>query len=198
MFPLTYLATIIPALLLGKPLGEILGIYLNQMGEYPRLVLNAPSIYQLVPYGAEVNDALLSTLGIAAAGALVLALLALGFLLRDRLDRELAMTIAVVLCIGVPFLLPRMHERYFFLADIFTLCWACSSLRRVPAAALAELSSLICYIVYLRLKYLFTLRLGGNTFVMLPEMLIMLGALAFSAAVLVMQVREKRKRVGPR
>ena len=69
---------------------------------------------------------------------LVLALLALGFLLRDRLDRELAMTIAVVLCIGVPFLLPRMHERYFFLADIFTLCWACSSLRRVPAAALAE------------------------------------------------------------
>ena len=175
-----------------------MGIYLNQMGEYPRLVLNAPSIYQLVPYGAEVNDALLSTLGIAAAGALVLALLALGFLLRDRLDRELAMTIAVVLCIGVPFLLPRMHERYFFLADIFTLCWACSSLRRVPAAALAELSSLICYIVYLRLKYLFTLRLGGNTFVMLPEMLIMLGALAFSAAVLVMQVREKRKRVGPR
>ena len=198
VFPLTYLATIIPALLLGKPLGEILGIYLNQMGEYPRLVLNAPSIYQLVPYGAEVNDTLLSTLGIAAAGALVLALLALGFLLRDRLDRELAMTIAVVLCIGVPFLLPRMHERYFFLADIFTLCWACSSLRRVPAAALAELSSLICYIVYLRLKYLFTLRLGGNTFVMLPEMLIMLGALAFSAAVLVMQVREKRKRVGPR
>lgn len=196
-FPLTYLVTIVPAVLLGKPIGEILGIYFNQMGEYPRLVLNAPSIYQLVPYGTEVNDALLSALGIAAAGVLVLALLALGFLLRDRLDRDLAMGMAVVLCIGVPFLLPRMHERYFFLADVFTLCWACSNVRRVPAAVLAGGSSLMCYIVYLRLKFIHVVRIGGGTFVMLIEMLLMLAALVFSAVVLARQLQEKRKRVEP-
>lgn len=197
VFPLTYLATIVPALLLGKPIGDILGIYFNQMGEYPRLVLNAPSVYQLVPYGAEVNDTLLSALGIAAAGALVLVLLALGFLLRDRLDRELAMGIAVVLCIGVPFLLPRMHERYFFLADVFTLCWACANVRRVPAAVLAGGSSLMCYIVYLRLKFIHVVRIGGGTFVMLIEMLLMLAALVFAAVVLARQLQEKRKRVEP-
>lgn len=197
VFPLTYLITIVPAVLLGKPVGEILGIYFNQMGEYPRLVLNAPSIYQIIPYGAQVNEGLASVLGIAAAGALVLALLVLGFLLRDRLDRELAMSMAVVLCIGVPFLLPRMHERYFFLADVFTLCWSCANVRRVPAAVLAGGSSLMCYIVYLRLKFIHVIRIGGNTFVMLIEMLLMLAALVFSAVVLVRQLQEKRKGVEP-
>ena len=197
VFPVTYLATTVPAVLLGKPFGEILGIYFNQVGEYPRLVLNAPSVYQIIPHNAQVNEALASALGIAAAGALVLALLALGFRLRDRLDRELAMTMAVVLCIGVPFLLPRMHERYFFLADVFTLCWACANVRRIPAAVLAGGSSLISYIVYLRLRYIFSFSVGGNLFVMLPEMLLMLSALVFSVIVLVWQLQEIKKRGRP-
>ena len=197
VFPLTYLITVVPAVLLGKPIGDIFGVYFNQMGEYPQLVLNAPSIYQIIPYGAQVNEGAASTLGIAAAGVLVLALLGLGLLLRDGLDRELAMSMAVVLCIGVPFLLPRMHERYFFLADVFTLCWACSNVRRVPAAVLAGGSSLMCYIVYLRLKFIHVVRIGDNAFVMLIEMLLMLVALVFSAVVLARQLQEKRKRVEP-
>ena len=197
VFPLTYLITVVPAVLLGKPIGDIFGVYFNQMGEYPQLVLNAPSIYQIIPYGAQVNEGAASTLGIAAAGVLVLALLGLGLLLRDGLDRELAMSMAVVLCIGVPFLLPRMHERYFFLADVFTLCWACSNVRRVPAAVLAGGSSLMCYIVYLRLKFIHVVRIGDNAFVMLIEMLLMLAALVFSAVVLARQLQEKRKRVEP-
>ena len=106
------------------------------------------------------------------------------------------MTMAVVLCIGVPFFLHRMHERYFLLADVFTLCWACSNVRRVPAAVLTELSSLICYIVYLRLKYIFSFSIGGKFFVMLPEMLIMLAALVFSAAALIRQIPEIKKHRG--
>lgn len=137
VFPLTYFATIVPALLMGKPLSDILGVYFNQMGEYPRLVLNAPSVYQFIPYGIALDENLAARLGIIAAGVLALILLALGFRLRDRLDRDAAMTMAVVLCVGVPFLLPHMHERYFFLADVFTLCWACANVRRVPAAVLA-------------------------------------------------------------
>lgn len=197
VFPLTYLITVVPAVLLGKPIGDVFGVYFNQMGEYPQLVLNAPSIYQIIPYGAQVNEGAASTLGIAAAGVLVLALLGLGLLLRDGLDRKLAMSMAVVLCIGVPFLLPRMHERYFFLADVFTLCWACSNVRRVPAAVLAGGSSLMCYIVYLRLKFIHVVRIGDNAFVMLIEMLLMLAALVFSAVVLARQLQEKRKRVEP-
>ncbi|MDE6259749.1 MAG: conjugal transfer protein TraL [Oscillospiraceae bacterium] len=195
-FPLAYFGTIIPALLMGKPLGDILGVYLNQMGEYPRLVLNAPSVYQFIPYGTQLNEALAAKLGIAAAGALVLALLGLGFWLGNRLDRELVMTAAVVLCVGVPFFLPHMHERYFFLADVFTLCWACANVRRVPAAVLAEGSSLASYLVYLRLKYNCVLTLGGCTFVMPLEALAMLAALVFAVWVLTGQVRKRKNQEG--
>ena len=100
------------------------------------------------------------------------------------------MTVAVTLCVGVPFLLPHMHERYFFLADVFTLCWACANARRLPAAVLAAGSSLASYIVYLRLKYNCVLRVGGGTFVMGLEALAMLAALAFALWTLVCQLRE--------
>ena len=193
VFPLAYLAVVFPAMLMGKPLGDILGIYFNQMGEYSRLTLNAPSVYQFIPYGAEIDEGLASALGIAAAGALVLAMLALGFWLRGRLDRSTVMAIAVVLCISVPFFLPHMHERYFYLADVFTLCWACANVRRAPAAVLACGSSLASYCVYLRLKYNFVFRLAGAQFVMGLEALAMLAALAFALWVLAGQIRNKRK-----
>lgn len=190
VFPPVYAATILPAVLLGKPLGDILGVYFHQMGEYPRLVLNAPSVYQFIPYGVQVDEGLAARLGIGAAAALVLALLGLGLRLRGRLNRECVMTIAVVLCVGVPFFLPHMHERYFFLADVFTLCWACANVRRAPAAVLAAGSSLASYVVYLRLKYNFVLSLGGLRFVMGLEALAMLAALAFSLWALAGQLRE--------
>lgn len=194
VFPLTCFAVILPALLMGKPLGDILGVYFNQMGEYPRLVLNAPSVYQFIPYGAELDEKLASRLGIIGAGVLVLGLLGLGLRLRGRLDRETAMTIAVVLCVGVPFLLPHMHERYFFLADVFTLCWACADARRLPAAVLAGGASLAGYAVYLRLEYNCVLHLGGHIFPMMLEALAMLGALVFALWVLAGQLGDQRKR----
>ena len=194
VFPLAYFGTIVPALLLGKPLGDILGVYFNQMGEYSRLVLNAPSVYQFIPYGTQLDEALASRLGIVAAGVLVLALLGLGLWLGSRLDRELVMAVAVVLCVGVPFFLPHMHERYFFLADVFTLCWACANARRIPAALLAEGASLASYCVYLRLRYNCVLHLGGKTFVMPLEALTMLAALVFAVWVLAGQVRERKNR----
>lgn len=191
MFPLAYLVVILPAVVMGKPLGDILGIYLHQMGEYPRLVLNAPSVYQFIPYGVQVDEALASMLGIVSAGILVLTLLALGLWLRGRLNRELIMAVTVILCVGVPFFLPHMHERYFFLADVFTLCWASANVKRLPAAVLAAGASLASYLVYLRLTYNCVLNLGSHTFVMPLETLAMLAALIFAALVLLRQLPEK-------
>ena len=190
VFPLTYGIVIIPAVLLGKPLPETLLVYFNQMGEYSWLTLNAPSVFQLFPYdlsgpsgSGALHDAL-SAAGVAAAAALVLVLLLLGFRLGDRLDRQSCFAIAVVLAIGVPFLLPHMHERYFFLADVFTLCWACSDLHRLPPAVMVEASSLASYRMYLRLKFNWPFSVGSYYYVMVPEMLVMLAGLVFAVIAL--------------
>ena len=195
VFPLTYLIVIIPAVLLGKPLQDTLLVYFNQVGEYSWLTLNAPSVFQFFPYdlsgpsgSGALHDAL-SAAGVIAAAALVLILLGLGFRLGDRLDRQTCMAVAVVLAVGVPFLLPHMHERYFFLADVLTLCWACSNIRRLPAAALVEASSAASYVMYLRLKFNWPFSVGGRYYVMIPETLAMLGGLVFAVMGLIVCLR---------
>lgn len=90
----------------------------------------------------------------------------------------------MVLTIGVPFLLPYMHDRYFFLADVLTLTWACASLRGLPAAVLVELASLSAYLTYFRMKYTLLIYLGDQVFTMLGESLMVLAALVWSCLVL--------------
>jgi len=190
LFPLTYAVTILPALLLGKPLKDILGVYVGQTAEYAsRLTLNAPSWYQFIPYGVEVDHDLFFWLGIAAAFLLVLAVFILLFLVRDRVTDQMLMTAAVIFAVGIPFLLPSMHDRYFFLADALTLCWACTSPKRIPQAVLVQLGSLGAYHAYLVLRYAFYIRLLGQGWGMLLEALAMLAVLISAWVVLLRQLK---------
>ena len=184
LFPLTCLIAIAPALLLGKPLGDILGIYLGQMEINSALSFNAPSAYQLIPYGAQADPALAARVGIIAAFVLALALLGALYPLRRRLDSGALLLAALILAAGVPFLLPYMHDRYFFPADALALVWACVNLRRIPQAVAIQLASLSAYCTYFRMQYTLPLRLGGRVFPMGLEALMMLTALISAAAVL--------------
>lgn len=188
LFPVTYVGTILPAMLLGKPLADILGVYFNQMGEYSSLTLNAPSVFQFVPYKLEVNEGFLEKLGILAAFLLVVALLVLGLLIGRRFNRQVFFSMAVVMVIGIPFFLPHMHERYFFLADVLTVCWASTNQWRIPVCVLANGSSLACYIVYLRLKYNYIVTIGEYRFVMALEAMAMLLALILAIGALIRQI----------
>lgn len=195
VFPLAYLVTILPALRLGKPLKEILSVYLSQAGEYPRLSLNAPTVFQLLPYGTETQQAPgAAALGIAAAVVLCLILLGIGLWLGRRLDGSAAMAMAAVLVVGVPFLLPHMHERYFFLADVICLCWTCLDRRRIPAALLVQGASLASYCIYLRLKFNYILTVDGVQYVMPLETAAMFAALVFCAAALAAEIKRCRKK----
>lgn len=180
LFPVGYAITILPALLLGKPLDEILSVYLTQAVEYnSRLTLNAPSVFSLFPYGVEVDVSLFSRIAIIAAFVFLFALLLFLLLNRKRLTSRTILAAGAVMAIGIPFLLPHMHERYFFLAGAVTLLLACTDIRFVPVAVLAELSSLCSYTTYLRLKYTLPFQLGSHYFVMGFEGLLMLAALVW-------------------
>ena len=181
LFPATYVLTILPAFLLGKPLGDILGVYWGQTYAYTdKLMYNAPSVFALFPYHAQVDVSFWSKVGIIAAFALVLAVLGFLFFHRDNLSGWKILATGVVMAIGVPYLLPYMHERYFFLADCLTLVWFCVDRRRLPVFLLTALASLSSYCVYLRLKYTLVLSFFGQTWVMGVESLLMLAALALA------------------
>lgn len=174
LFPATYLVVITPALLLGKPFLETISIYLNQVSEYPALTSNAPSVYQLIPYGAEVNEGLLGGIGIGLAFLLVMLLLWIGLKMGRTIKRELLLAMLPVLSVGVPFLLPRMHERYFFLGDVLTVCCTCFNGRYAAVAGVVCSSSFLSYFVFLNCAFNKIVYRGEHLFVMLPEMDLML------------------------
>ena len=191
-FPV-YGLTILPAFLLGKPLGDILGVYWGQTYAYTdKLMYNAPSVFALVPYYAQVDVDFWSKVGIAAAFLLVLALLALLFFHRDALSGWNILAAGVVMAIGVPYLLPYMHERYFFLADCLTLAWFCVDKRRFPIFFLTAAASLSSYCVYLRLKYTLVLSFFGQTWVMGAESLLLLSALVLAVWTLAASFAQKK------
>ena len=185
VFPAAYAVAVLPALLLGKPLADILGVYFKQAGQYScALVFNAPSLFALIPYGVDVAQQPLARAGILAAFALCLFVLGWLFFHRSRFSGAQFLAAAAVLALGVPFLLPYMHERYFFLADVVTLVWAVWDRRRIPIALLTQLASLSSYCVYLRLQYTMPVHLFGQTWTMALEALCILAALLLSLGAL--------------
>ncbi len=148
--PAVFLLSIVPAVLAGGSPTYWGLIYLKQSGEYPWLTLSAPSWYAFVEkLSLSANATPLFYAGLGAALAVSLAIII--YVARRLLAMSMRefMTIALVTVLAAPYLLPRMHERYFFLADILAviLAFAWPQQWFVPIVVVA--CSLIAYVPYL-------------------------------------------------
>ena len=121
LIPAVYLASVIPAVLLGRNFKDLLLIYWNQSHGYNQLCMGIPNLYAF--FGPAQNE-ILGKAGVLFAGGVVL--LALLFLWRGRaaLDHDLLLNGALFSLFLVPYLLPYMHERYYMPADIFGILYA--------------------------------------------------------------------------
>ena len=196
IFPGVFAASMVPALLLGKPVGDILSIYLDQAGsadQHQYINFNSPSVFALIPYQTDAPEGAAKA-AIIAAFVLVLGILVLLFRRRNSLTNAALLIGAAALCLGIPFLLPYMHERYFFLGGVLALVWACATPIRTPAApaaaVAAELASLGGYHAYIFTRYAMVVTLFGVTWTQLAEGVLMLFAVAAALYALWRQVRE--------
>ena len=144
--PVAYLLTLVPAWLLGRPLGDMLTHYLKTAEDAQRrLTMQAPNLYQWVP-----EDWLPAyPLFFLAAGLLFVGV---GFVVRRsgaRLTPEHLVLLATFSVLLVPFVLPKMHDRYFFPADVFSVILAFYRPRYWYAPVVIVLASSINYIRYL-------------------------------------------------
>jgi Gpi18-like mannosyltransferase len=147
MVPLVFVLADVPALLTGASVSTLWSTYTGEVGLYKELTLNTPNIYQYLNI-SESN--VLREVGIGFTLALVLALIAVVVVRRTELTPTrivLASTLSVVL---VPFFLPAMHERYFYLADALTVISAFYLPRRLWAVpVLEQFASLFSYMPFL-------------------------------------------------
>lgn len=117
VFPAVFFGVLIPALLAGKPFLDTIMIYANQTGTYRKLTLNAPTIFSLTDKSCDYDQ--FKLYGIMLAGAAMLLILYFVWLRRENFTDGNIMATAFLFAIAIPFFLPAMHERYFFLADYF-------------------------------------------------------------------------------
>jgi Gpi18-like mannosyltransferase len=118
LIPIVYGALALPAWLIGRSGRELLTIYVAQAGGYGDLSLNAPSVFMWFAIPSHAD--LFNRIGVLFAGGVVLVL-ALGIVSARRpLNDSTILAAAAMFAVAVPFFLPRMHERYFFLADVLT------------------------------------------------------------------------------
>ncbi len=121
--PAVLFLAVLPAWAAGGDIYRLLTIYLRQAQDYPALSMNAPTLYAWIP-SAPDKFRLFFPAGMAFAVAIVVIFVSLIVHSKIRMSRQLVVELAALCVILVPFVTPKMHERYFFLADMLSIVLA--------------------------------------------------------------------------
>jgi len=149
LVPAVYVVSCIPAVLLGSSWLDVLTIYLRQTTLFSQLSVNAPNLYIFMPW--EVAELALM-IGFIVAFCTLTAWIICTALNKREITPERMVLLALISVSLTPFVLPRMHERYFYPADALSLVAAFFNpeLWFVPFAF--QLSSGLASAVYLKGK----------------------------------------------
>jgi Gpi18-like mannosyltransferase len=148
--PMMYVLLMLPAALAGRSWFSLVTVYAGQAGFMHSLSAHAPNAYMFFQdVLSEKARSLVGYAGLLVAGLASLVVLAAHFRLRPPLP-PLFIILSVILWLGLePSLLPRMHDRYFFPADMFAFLFACLVPRAWWIAVLFQIGSALAYAQYL-------------------------------------------------
>lgn len=178
VFPAVYILTILPAVLAGRNFWELLTLYYNNTSTIgDGLNYNSSSLYALLDFSSLPNDTA-SKLGIFLAFFLCASIYIWMLLRREELTNRTLLGVCLLFCLGVPFFLPHMHDRYFFMADVLTFALAVIAPRMSLTPVLVSFGSFLGYHAYLRMRYLMPMRWGALA--MLLALILIAGFTAFS------------------
>ncbi|MDR1783163.1 MAG: hypothetical protein LBR13_02740 [Dysgonamonadaceae bacterium] len=152
IIPLVYVISIIPANIVGRPFNELMNIYLMQADFYSKLTMNFPNIYVFISnnyaYIAKPAGIIISVFFTLIIG---------WYFYRDKTDLSFENKIRLVFAsaVIVPFILPGMHDRYMYLADVLGVTYFLIIRKRIFIPLSALLVSTYAYIrFFLSYRYL--------------------------------------------
>ena len=142
--PIAYAALSVPPFLLGRSLWSLATVYFGQAQAFSLLSVSAANLYVFFPetlYGTGLPAAIL----IAALAGLGLAL---ALARPDRLTHEQLIVGAALALVLMPFVLPKMHERYFYAFEVLAVVLACARPSLWPIAVMAQITSMLAYLPF--------------------------------------------------
>lgn len=146
LVPVIYLLMLAPTWIAGRNFSDLLSIYARQSNTYHELSKHAPNFYIWFPDSAYdyIYPAGL-VLGLSVA-FLIIA----GLIKSQRVvDRDLIVQMAFVFVLAVPYFLPKMHERYFYAADVLAIVYAFYFPKYFYVPIVVIICSFLSYLPYL-------------------------------------------------
>lgn len=119
MVPIIYLVSLTPALIVDGDFIRLLTVYFKQVKQYSILNMNVPNIWA---FFKDISLPELGKAGIFFAGTVILIILYY-FIMQPnfKMSNEVIISLALFFSFLMPFLLPYMHERYFYLSDVLCI-----------------------------------------------------------------------------
>ena len=126
--------------------------YGRQAGGYTSSInLNSTNIYTFFVFNDQAynnSTKLLSTFGMILTVLSSFVLISLLAFKRVKVTPKSILLIATFSAVMVPFVMPHMHERYFYLAETLLLLYACTKINRIHLPIIQQVSGLIAYSCY--------------------------------------------------
>ncbi|NLF49918.1 MAG: hypothetical protein GX577_02165 [Leptolinea sp.] len=144
--PIIFFFWMIPAYLAGYPLLAPFTTYLGGATQFQSLTMNTPNLYTFLPnqfYG------LIVPLGTFTAVLVTLALLWIVIQREKEFTSERIILFILMISVVLPFILPKMHERYFYPAALFAIIFIFYSPQTRLIALSLQVTSLISYTPFL-------------------------------------------------
>ncbi len=121
LIPPVYILMMLPSILAGRSIASLLLIYVSQGETFESASMNAANFYFFVQNSGYETAVLI---GIPLAALLLLTWALIYGRKKIFFNRNIFMLTALISVALVPFLLPKMHDRYFYPADVFSLLTA--------------------------------------------------------------------------
>ena len=147
--PAAFAAALAPAALCGWPVADLLTIYLRQSQWFDDIARNAPNVWMFAQLGG-ITTPLVGLATAAAIGAAAWYTAQIGATARS-FAKPMLLRAALLAPLIVAGLLPKMHDRYFFMADILSLALAIAAPSRetLRIQAHVQLGSILALVGYL-------------------------------------------------
>lgn len=149
--PLVNFVLCLPAIIGGRKVLDVLTIYFNQMEYYEKLVMNFPNIYVILEkFKFTINYSnIITLLGIGSTLIIFFAVWVLVIIKKVDFNFEKTIAIGIWSIMIATFFLPRMHDRYMFVADILSIIWFVIYKKKAIVPVAVNTVSLITYLSYL-------------------------------------------------
>lgn len=143
--PAIYVGLAAPVLASGRPLVSVLAIYLEQADYYHDLYKGAANAWLFAGPTLPYEVGLVAGLLLAAGAGLAIAVRI------GQADRDGPVFIVLTACVSLlamPFLLPKMHDRFFYGFELAAILLACLEARYLAVAAIAQLDGVLAYLAF--------------------------------------------------